>query len=275
MKRAIYPSLFAILTLGFSTADAGEEHFAARVDAKQTQDFAAPEPEAPYYGARGLITLSGPSGMFINPTSGTLPEGKFTLQYCLLWPNRDTDVVGHGWLLGYGVKDWLEVGLVANLVDRNAAIDDEEFGIGPQVRVRLLRDQEWWPELSVGGYGKYGSPVLQETALYVVASKRLIINPDGFFRSAALHAGYRHVWRDDVAMVDNSPFFYVGGELEFPYRIYAVGEFSSEDKSTNQNPWAVGLQCRLPGVALSVAALQNGSTHRVGLWTGIGITFGF
>jgi len=41
---------------------------------------------APYEAGRGLITLEGPSGMFINPTSATLPKGAYTAQYCLFFP---------------------------------------------------------------------------------------------------------------------------------------------------------------------------------------------
>src|SRR5687768_12635254 len=58
------------------------------------------EPSAPvepaYEAGRGLLTLQGPSGMFINPTSATLPQGKFTLQYCNFYPENQTEVVAHG-----------------------------------------------------------------------------------------------------------------------------------------------------------------------------------
>lgn len=268
-------ALFALLLSLSSPALLAGQDFKAPVDTKSAPE-PAPEPEPPYYGARGLITLSGPAGMFINPTSGTLAQGKFTLQYCLFWPNRDTDVVGHGWLLGIGVTDWLEIGAVANLADRNANFDDEQFAIGPQVRVRLLRDKEWWPEISVGAYSRWGSHALNEIDIYIAMSKRFIISQDGFFRSFALHSGYRQTWFDSDAPVSQTPNFYGGAELEFPYRIYLIGEISSKDNNVvRKQPFAFGLQCRLPGVALTVAGLNTGKTDRIGLYTGIGISFGF
>src|SRR5688572_26767682 len=39
--------------------------------------------EEGYEGGRGLITLEGISGMFLNPTSGTLPARSLTAQYCV------------------------------------------------------------------------------------------------------------------------------------------------------------------------------------------------
>src|SRR5215204_4899285 len=60
-------------------------------------------PEAPYEAGRGLLTLEGPTGMFINPTSATLPQGAYTAQYCTLFPNTDDEIVGHGWMASYGI----------------------------------------------------------------------------------------------------------------------------------------------------------------------------
>lgn len=252
------------------------QSYKEQADYKQPKDMVEVESEAPYYGARGLITLEGPAGMFINPTSGTLAKGKFTLQYCLFFPNRDTDVVGHGALLGFGVTDWLEVGAVASFADRNAAFDDEEFAIGPQVRVRLLRDKEWWPEISVGSYSRWGSHALNKVGAYVALSKRFMIDEDGFFRSVAVHSGYRHAWFDNDAAVGDTYAYYGGLEVELPYRLYLIGEISSKDNRVSRKvPFAVGIQCRLPGVALTFAGIQSGTTDRVGLYSGIGISFGF
>jgi hypothetical protein len=36
--------------------------------------------EGAYSGGRGLITASGPTGMFLNPTSGTLTKGAISAQ---------------------------------------------------------------------------------------------------------------------------------------------------------------------------------------------------
>src|SRR6266436_2008907 len=45
--------------------------------------------------SRGLITLEGPSGMFLNPTSATLPQGVFSWGYCIVFTNQDTNILGH------------------------------------------------------------------------------------------------------------------------------------------------------------------------------------
>ena len=263
-----------------------------------------PPEEEPYRASRGLITLEGPSGMFINPTSATLPQGKFTIQYCLFFPNRDTDIVGHGTMISYGVTDWLELGLVGNLVDVNgdlipdqrainraaaagvpisaddAGYDDEFAVAGPMVRVRLLRDREWWPEISVGGYMKWGTNALNAGTLFVAASKRIPIDPDGFFKSIVIQTGARQTWYDKgqgPGRVRDSGRFYGGLELELPYRFYAIGELTQKDNDFDRRmPFAYGLQCRLPGVNLTFAALQDGGPHeRVGLYSGVGISFGF
>src|SRR5262245_3375262 len=70
----------------------------AFVRAGQEIREAAPPVEPPYEAGRGLLTLQGPSGMFINPTSATLPQGKFTLQYCNFYPENNTEIVTHGFM---------------------------------------------------------------------------------------------------------------------------------------------------------------------------------
>src|SRR2546423_12947036 len=45
--------------------------------------------------SRGLITLEGPSGMFLNPTSATVPQGTFDAGYCLILTDRETKKLGN------------------------------------------------------------------------------------------------------------------------------------------------------------------------------------
>jgi len=299
MKQALKLSTFVCIVL--LTASAHAQNF--KTSAPLRDDKSAPPPEEPYRASRGLITLEGPSGMFINPTSATLPQGKFTLQYCLFFPNRDTDVVGHGTLISYGIFDWLELGFVGNLIDVNAdaipdrraitraaltgrpitadqAGTDEEFAIGgPMLRARLLRDERWWPEISVGGYLKWGTNALNAGTLFVAASKRIPIDPDGIFKSITIQTGARQTWFDKPQGrgVRDSGRFYGGLELELPYRFYVIGEVTQKDNDFDRRmPFAYGLQCRLPGVNLTFAALQDGGPHeRIGLYSGVGISFGF
>jgi hypothetical protein len=302
MKLPLRPLAAACIVFTAAVADA--QQFKTSAPLRDDKKAVAPPEEEPYHASRGLITLQGPSGMFINPTSATLPQGKFTIQYCLFFPNRDTDVVGHGTLISYGVTDWLEVGAVGNLVDVNAdaipdqrAINraalrgvpisadkagyDDEFGVaGPMVRARLLRDREWWPEISVGGYLKWGTNALHQGTLFVAASKRIPIDPDGFFKSIVVQTGARETWFDKPqgrGRVRDSGRFYGGLELELPYRFYLIGELTQKDNDFDRRmPFAYGVQCRLPGVNLTFAALQDGGQHeRIGLYSGVGISFGF
>ena len=237
-------------------------------------------PDAPYEAGRGLITLEGPSGMFINPTSATLPQGAYTAQYCLFFPNQDTDIVGHGLMMSYGIKDWLEVGLNGNLVDLNAGVDRELAVGGPLVRVRLLKDESWWPQLSVGAYAKWGSHPLNQIAAFAAAYKRLPISETGPLRSIGLHAGIRETWFDSESIQDDSFIGYWGVEVQLPYRVYLVGELSTKGETRNgnrpkSNPYAWGAQWRLGGVNLSVAAIDQDGTGRVGVYSGVAFSRGF
>ena len=236
-------------------------------------------PDAPYEAGRGLITLEGPSGMFINPTSATLPQGAFTGQYCLLFPNQDTDVVGHGIMLAYGIKDWLEVGLTGNLVDLNAGVDRELAAGGPLVRIRLLKDESWWPQFSVGAYAKWGAAALNQITAFAAAYKRIPISESGPVRSVGFHAGVRESWFDADVVQSNSFTGYFGTEIQLPYRVYLVGEISTPGFTRGgtrpkSNPYAWGAQWRLRGVNLSVAAMDQDGTGRVGIWSGFAFSHG-
>ena len=75
--------------------------------------------DASYSGGRGLITLEGVSGMFLNPTSGTLSQGEFTGQYCAARLDaKDGIEVQHTPMVAYGVTDWLEIGAFGSISER-------------------------------------------------------------------------------------------------------------------------------------------------------------
>ena len=66
-KTSAVLSMCLALTASSTLVRAGQE-----IDDKAGKEMTtAAEPQ--YEGGRGLLTLQGPSGMFINPTSGTLP----------------------------------------------------------------------------------------------------------------------------------------------------------------------------------------------------------
>ena len=140
------------------------------------QDIAAGE--ADYIGGRGLITLDGVSGMFLNPTSGTLPEGALTTQYCVsILRQNDDEEIQHTAMVSYGVTDWLEVGAFGRISDLDNA-DHYVGGGGPLVRVRLLRDEGWLPELSLGAFSRNGYETLEKHTLFAAQFMNSDIGPE-------------------------------------------------------------------------------------------------
>jgi hypothetical protein len=243
---------------------------------KETVSPAAPA-APPYEAGRGLLTLQGPSGMFINPTSATLPQGKFTLQYCNFYPENNTEIVTHGFMASYGVTDWLEVGGVANIANVPKGRD---LGIGgPLIRIRLLRDQEWWPQLSIGFYGKYGVRALESSNVFIAAYKRLPFDEDGFFKSLGIHAGLRAGWFHGGFREDHTVNFYAGAELQLPYRVYLVGEVGTRGYTPagddDHTPFAFGAQWRLGMVNITFAGIQTGALDDVSLFYGVGSALPF
>ena len=212
-----------------------------------------PPPDAPYEAGRGLLTLEGPTGMFINPTSATLPQGAFTAQYCFSLPENDSNPWGHGALLAYGVTDWLEVGGIASYVSLESA--DDPLAGGPFARVRLLKDEGWVPQFSIGGYSAFGDAAVERYGIFGAFYKRLPIDEDGFLKSIGFHAGVRQTWHEDP--IDDNFHVYGGVEVQLPLRFYIVGEVSSKDSDSQDDvPYAFGIQWRAGGVNISVAGIQ-------------------
>ena len=227
--------------------------------------------EAAYVGGRGLITDELVTGMFLNPTSGTLRQYEFTLQYCaLIFHAGDQTAVGHGALAAFGITDWIEVGAQGLIVDLPGN-DDNPNVAGPQFRVRLLKDEDWYPEVSVGGIFLIGDNVLEKNTLYAAASKGFKISDTGPFRGVRGHAGFRQAW---IEAGDDQFIFYVGGDLELPKYVHVVAEVSTKDGGLTKIPWALGVQVRHPdGFGLTLALVQTGTLKEMGVYVGVGINF--
>lgn len=219
--------------------------------------------------------------MFINPTSATLPQGTLILNYCVFVPSLPdgVDVVGHGILLSYGVRDWLELGFVGNLIDRSAGgppSRENTFIIGgPMARIRLLRDRDWWPELSIGTYVKLGTPanISNGETAFVALSKTIPIDKNRFLKSITFQGGFRETWRDEAAPVSNTSRAYGGIEAQLPYHFYVIGEVAQRDDRVGVDinvPWAAGLQWRGRWFGCTIAALQNGAEEHPGFYFGVG-----
>lgn len=315
MKRNVLPVLCICLMI--SSAAAAEQAFEvvelptslslAQVDPVAdpappvTQTPANPPTEIgdPYIGGRGMVTAQGMSGMFLNPTSGTLQQGQFTLQWCFL--NQDdllltdgtrtgVDVLANGLMGAYGITDWLEVGVFSLWAHvepspfRASGGDETLNVLGPFVRVRILKDEGWMPELSVGGIfldGDSSSDVIGRQEIFAAASKLFPIDEDGFLRSFRLHLGVRQIWKHErpsgLMIPANGTVGYIGGEIELPYDIYLVAEVATKDDIQGpRTPFSAGLQWKPNNVVgISIAGVNPGDAKRISFWFGVGLNFNF
>lgn len=271
----------------------------ASVSSAQTSESGAPKlfanNDGAYNGGRGLITASGPTGMFLNPTSGTMQKGDITAQVfgstikpISRLPNVGKDQFAYyNALLGYGITDWLEVGGLVQLADRSNNADQQSvMAGGGYARVRVIKDQGLFPELSVGGMFFEGNEILDKRTLFLALSKRIEISDTGFLRGFRLHLGGRHYWQKDRSELtftnwkalaqrnDTGTVGYAGAELELPKHLFLVGEIQSRETGDQRQPYSFGLQFRHPeGFGLSVAALRPGLQEGVTAYIGIGINF--
>ena len=230
--------------------------------------------------SRGLVTLEGPSGMFLNPTSATLPQGTFASGYCFVLTNQDTDILGHHMFFSYGVRDWLELGVVADMFNLNSSggvregIPEGSYGTGgPMARVRLLRDRESWPEISVGAYSKWGTDKFDSSNVYVALSKTVPIDEKGFLKAVTFQGGFRESWLE--APDRNTNRFYGGVEMQLPHNFYLIGEVTQFAKKKDQfTPWAGGIQWRGRRFGLTAAIVQSGDDDPPSIYLGIGAGLG-
>jgi hypothetical protein len=223
--------------------------------------------------SRGLVTSEGPSGMFMNPTTATLPQGAFAFAYCSVLTNHDTNILGNHMFLSYGVRDWLELGVVATMI--NVTIPGQELPegdyatAGPMVRVRLRRDVNAWPEVSVGAYAKMGTDALDSKNVFIGASKTLPIDEKGFLKTVTFQGGFRETWLE--APDRNTNRFYGGVEVQLPCNLYLVGEVTQFARRKDDfTPWAAGIQWRGKRVGLTAAIVQSGDDNPPSIYLGIG-----
>jgi hypothetical protein len=308
-SQPILTVLISVLTAG--SVFAGPDVYIDNVDPKQVNL----EKEGPTVEvvtareSRGLITLEGPSGMFIDPTSATLPRNTFVLNYCVFVPTipEGVSLVGHGILLSYGVLDWLEVGFTGDLLDLSVdqhtvttttrqgvtrttiapATEDTYVVGGPEVRIRLLRDRvdKWWPEVSIGTYFHLGTPDVTPLSTdngykaFLALSKTVPICEHGFLKTITFQGGFRTQFlTTDLVHEKTSERGYGGIEVQLPWNLYAIGEIVTRDdeldntlaSGKNRFPWAAGLQWRGRYFGCTIAALQNGIEDSPGIYFGVG-----
>lgn len=257
--------------LSVSRSFAGSE---ATYDSKEIPIVETPVAARP---SRGLVTLEGPSGMFLNPTSATLPQGTFDFGFCSVLTNQDTDILGHHMFFSYGVRDWLELGVVADLFNfdiTGGEVPRGDYGTGgPMARIRLLRDRESWPEISLGAYSKWGTDNFDSSNVYLAVSKTVPIDEKGFLKTVTFQGGFRESWLE--APDRNTNRFYGGVEVQLPHNLYLVGEVTQFARRKDEfTPWAAGIQWRGRVVGLSAAIAQSGDDHPPSIYLGIGAGLG-
>lgn len=252
-----------------------------------------------YTGGRGLITASGPTGMFLNPTSGTLQKGNISTQVfgsvlkpisrvSTTPPTTGKDQFGYyNALLGYGITDWLEIGGLAQLADRSNGGDQQSvMAGGGYARVRVIKDQGLFPEVSFGGMLFEGNEILDRRTLFVALSKRIEISDTGLLRGFRLHLGGLQLWQKDRTELtfknwqalaqrgESDTAGYIGGELELPRHLFLISEVQTRAAGDQRQPFSLGLQFRHPdGFGLSVALLRPGLQEGMTAYIGIGINF--
>ncbi len=247
--------------------------FAGSEVTRDSKEFPIVETPVAARESRGLVTLEGPSGMFLNPTSATLPQGRFDFGWCSVLTNQDTDILGHHMFFSYGVRDWLELGFVADLFDfdiTGGEVPQGDYGTGgPMVRIRLLRDRESWPEISLGAYSKWGTDNFDSSNVYLAVSKTVPINEKGFLKTVTFHGGFRESWLE--APDRNTNRFYGGVEVQLPHNFYLVGEVTQFARRKDEfTPWAAGIQWRGRVFGLSAAIAQSGDDSPPSIYLGIG-----
>ncbi len=239
----------------------------------------------------GNLTLEGPTGMFLNPTSSTLKEKQFIVQYCVaLLKFQNRNVPDHYAIASYGMTDWLEVGVTARVWDLNdRGHDNTPSGAGPFVRVGLLKEDKLIPEFSVGGISVQGDALVRKDTLFFAASKGLGLREHNLPFEVRFHAGARQFWQGSgdnptriwfnmtpdvggAGLTDHVGYF--GGEIALPKNLYLVSEVSTMPEGAFKTPYSIGMQLRSPsGYGLSLAGVQTGSQANPAIMIGIGVNF--
>lgn len=255
--------------------------------------------EAPYEANRGLLTTEGPTGLFINPTSATLPKGAFTAQYCFSLTNFEfKNPIGHQIMAAYGVTDWLEIGAIGDFTQ-----DLDLWAIGPLVRLRLLKHEGFIPQFSIGGYGTFGDRAMTRGSVFAALTERFEVNA-GPIKSVAFDAGVRQTWTNPARGFvgggglggggfgggglgggglggggrggggrADSFRGYFGLEVQLPARFYVIGEIATQSSVDRVAPWAAGIQWRAGGVNISTAAVESGDGGKLDFFFGVGTQF--
>jgi hypothetical protein len=234
---------------------------------------------------RGVITLDGVPGLFLNPTSGTLQKGEVSFQACISSQDWLGDRVWWKGMFGaYGVSDRLELGF------SHAGLDNRSDGKsvdanGPALRYRFMEEAISGWEGSFGCYWRPGTKYVARSGANLAFSRR-IGTVGSTRREVRLHAGIRGFWQDgwwigkwlgsqQVSLAkDDATLGYGGLEVGLPGSLSLIGEVSTKGGYFSKTPWAFGLQYKMAGgFGCSLGAVQPGYARSAGFFFGIGINF--
>lgn len=233
---------------------------------------------------RGVITIDGVPGMFLNPTSGTLKKDEISIQACISTQDwLGDDVHWKGAFIGYGCSDRFELGFShAGLDNRtdHKVVDAN----GPALRYRFLDENVSGWEGSVGAYWRPGSKYVERTGGNLAFSRK--IGNMRAEREVRLHLGVRTFKQDGwwigkwlgsqqySLAKDSATLVYGGVEVQLPGHLSAIAEVSSKGDYFSKTPWAVGLQYKMAGgLGCSLGAVQPGYAKSAGFFFGIGVAF--
>lgn len=248
-----------------------------------TSDAATP-------GSRGVITYSGVTGLFLNPSSGTPAKGAITTQACIgdySW--GDERLTWTGGIVTYGVSDRLEIGW-SHAHDKHPQMDQSHTVTGPHFRLRLLEEKRGRPEVSIGGVSYRGHALHQRDEWFLATSKAL--SPASAKHGFRLHLGVRgqtqnggmmrrhfmalkKPWYKPMAE-NQATVIYTGLEYGLSRAVSLIGEVSTRGGDVyEKTPWAAGFQYKEPGqnFGCTLALAQTGYLNNPGVYFGIGINF--
>jgi len=241
-------------------------------------------------GSRGVITYSGMTGLFLNPSSGTPAKGSITTQACIgdySW--GDTKLSGLGGIVTFGVSDRLEIGWT-HYQYTHTSIGQSHAVSGPHARLRLIPETRRTPEVSIGGIVLRGHLLHQRDDWFLAASKRL--SPESARHGFRLHLGIRgqtlnggkirehyvaakKPWYKPMAE-SHTTIGYTGLEYALSQAVSLVGEVSTRGGDVyKKTPWAAGFQYKKPGqnFGCTLSLAQPGYLDNPGVYFGIGINF--
>ena len=134
-----------------------------------------------------------------------------------------------------------------------------------------MKDDGFVSQISLGVFARVGDIQLNKYSVFLASYKRIAIDEYGILRSIGFHGGLKELFFDSSLPEDDSFSVYGGIEVQFPLRLNAVGEVQTKDTDIDLHvPYSFGAQWRAPGIAMSIAGIQNGGTSDISFYYGIG-----